>query len=270
MSETAILQSAKNSNCDLTKQKMTKLIKKLNLPVVEKITKNYAAFLVFENKILKLRLSHSGRKNIPGLEIYVDFLSSSLRHRFQQGLGKNQLFARAMGIKKGFSTVVDATAGLGTDSLFLAGLGLKVVAVERSPIVYSLLEDGYLRAIEDEGPENRPMTEAAKDQLEIVHSDSMEYLKSLNSQSRPDAIYLDPMFPEKKKSALSPKGMQALQAILPEADTKGDRELLEMALKVAKERVVVKRPLHAPAIESLVNHKFIGKSIRYDMYLVRR
>jgi 16S rRNA (guanine1516-N2)-methyltransferase len=51
-------------------------------------------------------------------------------------------------------------------------------------------------------------------------------------------------------------------------DTDAD-QLLGLALGVATRRVVVKRPVHAPFLaQKKPTHSFVGKTARFDMYLV--
>jgi len=78
-------------------------------------------------------------------------------------------------------------------------------------------------------------------------------------------VYLDPMFPAKRKQAASGKEMQALQAILGEqvdADV-----LFEAALATDAARIVVKRPRHAPHLGGRApNLTFEGRRCRFDVY----
>jgi len=86
---------------------------------------------------------------------------------------------------------------------------------------------------------------------------------------RPDAVYLDPMFPPKrKKSAAVNKEMRLLRELV--GDDLDAPDLLEVARGVARERVVVKRPDHAPPLAPYPSMSFLGKLVRYDVYLTRR
>ena len=86
---------------------------------------------------------------------------------------------------------------------------------------------------------------------------------------RPDVVYVDPMFPLRKKSAKVKKQMQAFHAIVgtdPDAD-----QLLANALIAAKYRVVVKRPTGAGFLaETKPNYSLEGKSTRYDIYALKK
>ena len=102
------------------------------------------------------------------------------------------------------------------------------------------------------------------DRMLLRSGDSADYLTTLNAGDI-DVVYLDPMFPERGKSAKAKKEMLAFQQLVGEGDNE-DR-LLDESRRVAKYRVVVKRPIKAPYMAS---HKpafdLRGKTIRYDVY----
>jgi 16S rRNA (guanine1516-N2)-methyltransferase len=83
-----------------------------------------------------------------------------------------------------------------------------------------------------------------------------------------DAVYLDPMFPSKAKSALPSKAMQWMSIMTENCLT--DEKLLEIAMDSATEKVILKRPLHAPILapDQLRGQKK-GKSHRFDIYMGR-
>ena len=264
-------------------------------------------WLVLTETHLELRQNHA--QTTP---IKVDFLSGKLAY-YRRTTGRNQLLARAIGVKKlNCPSVIDTTAGLGRDAFILASLGCQVTLLERSPIVAALLQDGIDRL------HAAPAYEAITLQLKQI--DAIAYLQTLKpansllprglpreptgdgdsqgepsapleSPSRelasrrrnsnrnkysapwggdiyyPDVIYLDPMFPERMKSALVKKEMRILHRLVGE-DVDAD-QLLAIALKRARKRVVVKRPRLAPTLIN-VSPSFCvkGESIRYDVYSV--
>ncbi len=102
--------------------------------------------------------------------------------------------------------VMDATAGLAQDAFVIAGMGSRVTLVERNPIMYSLIASGIYQGHRD--------VEIAKilDRMQAKHQDAIAYMKSLlepgKESERPDVVYLDPMYPSKKKlGSLTKKGM---------------------------------------------------------------
>jgi len=91
-----------------------------------------------------------------------------------------------------------------------------------------------------------PELTAITQNIRILNVRSQDHLASLSDTNNADIIYLDPMFPAKKKQAKVKKGMQFLQALLEPAE---NSLLLQTALAAANKRVVVKRPTGAQAIE---------------------
>lgn len=197
--------------------------------------------------------------------LHVDFIGGPLAHRKKYGGGRGQAIARAIGLKPGLTPprVLDATAGLGKDAFVLACLGCPVTLVERSPVVAALVEDAIRRAADDED-----FHDILANGFELVNAHAIDYMASLDDTHQPDVVYLDPMYPHRKKSAQVKKNMQILQKLLgQDADTE---QLLETALKCAGQRVVVKRPKGAEIIGSVKPTTCIeSKKTRYDVYVTR-
>lgn len=189
--------------------------------------------------------------------VYVDFSHLDLR-RYSPNLSRRQPLARAIGKKT--HTLVDATAGYCQDALLLALMGFRVTAIERSPVVIALAQDGLRRFAAQSGI-------ALAHRLQLINGDARAFLPSL--VPRPEAIYLDPMFPSKrKKSAAVKKEMRLLRELVgsdPDA-----LELLEISRQVALDRVIVKRPDDAPPLTPDPSMSIAGKLVRYDIYLAHR
>lgn len=192
--------------------------------------------------------------------VYVDFAGGAVNHRRKFGGGKGQSIAKAVGLKSGVTpSVVDGTAGLGRDAFVLASLGCEVTMLERSPIVAALLEDGLKRAKDD--PE---IGDWIGSRLKLVFASSLSKLEDLGIS--PDVVYLDPMYPHKKKSALVKKEMRVFQSLVG-ADLDADG-LFEPAMRVATKRVVVKRPDYAEYIANAEPSMAIEtKKNRFDVYV---
>ncbi len=167
------------------------------------------------------RLELRERGSRPGQGLCVDFESHRLR-RTTRNLSRRQPLARAIG--RAARTVVDATAGLGEDAMLLAEMGYEVTAIERSPVIAALLRDGLLRG---------------GSSLVVIEGDAAEVIPGLDPA--PEVIYIDPMFPPKRKrSALASKKNRLIRAVVGEDADAG--ALLELAIRSAVRRVVVKRP----------------------------
>lgn len=205
-----------------------------------------------------LALSKPGDKKAK--PFYIDLLSGSLRYRSAQAGLKKELVARAIGAKpKDHPYIVDATAGLGRDAFILASLGFTITLLERSPILFALLRDAMQRALYD------PQTADIITRMELIHTDAQTWLT--HTKSKPQVIYLDPMFPAREKSALVKKEMVILQELVgKDPDAKA---LFNTAHACASQRVVVKRPRLAPNISELApNYTLTGRSSRFDVYTV--
>ena len=200
--------------------------------------------------------------------IRVDFMFGSNNHRRRFGGGNGQAIAKAVGVSGRFlPRVLDLTAGLGGDGFVLASLGCRVSLVERHPLICSLLRDGINRAREE--GESDPSIRDLMNRLDLIECDSLEILSDITIDQRPDVIYLDPMFPHRKKSAKVKKEMQAFQYIVgSDIDSDG---LLERALEIARYRVVIKRPSVAKFLgDKKPTYSLEGKSTRFDIFALSK
>jgi 16S rRNA (guanine1516-N2)-methyltransferase len=141
----------------------------------------------------------------------------------------------------------------------LAALNCRVKALEKSPYVGVLVHDALTRAREN------AKTNSICERIDFSVGDSLEFLK-YSKNGDYDVIYIDPMFPPKKKSALPKKEMIILQRLLHRDDSKQDIELLTVALEKAG-RVVVKRPIGGAPLLRNPDLVFKGTSTRFDVYL---
>jgi len=167
--------------------------------------------------------------------------------------GKQPLL-RALAPARG-GTVIDATAGLAGDSLRLAMIADRVIAIERNAIVYALLVSALHTA--------KSGSLAVAGKIKPQFGDAINLIPQLPAA---DVIFIDPMFPAKRKrSALPPKAVRVLRNIV--GDDMDDAQLLSVARQHALRRVVVKRPLHAPPLASDHVALHEGKVVRYEVYL---
>ncbi len=149
--------------------------------------------------------------------------------------------------------VVDATAGLGGDTLLLSMMGLHVVAIEQSPILFVILRDRI----------DNMLTVEQRSRVRLCFGDSQLLLPTLPPPV--DVVYLDPMFPPRRKtSALPKKELMELRELA--AKPASGSELLNTALGVAVNRVVVKRLPESEPIGRAPDWQHQGKTVRYDVY----
>ncbi len=197
-----------------------------------------------------------------GSGIRVDFCSSR-NARIRTSASRREPLARAVGVSGSPLRVVDATAGLGRDAFQLAALGCDVIAIERSPVLGAMLRDGVLRA-----STVIAVNDILSSRFELIPGDAVEVLPTMVEHRRPDVVYLDPMFPsEGRSSALAKKEMQLFRMLVGDDDDAG--ALLEVAMKSARRRVVVKRLRRSPPLAATPDFCQRGKIARYDVYLTR-
>lgn len=233
------------------------LAEKFGLPLADRL---HESRFVLYLAAARLELRDLG-PDAPG-PVFVDFCGGRSAHRRSYGGGRNQPLARAAGLGKfPEPRVIDATAGLGRDAFVLASLGCRVTLIERSAVFAALLEDGIGRALLDAAV--CPIAE----RMNVIHADSRDYLRKLHAEHRPDAIYLDPMYPHREKSALAKKEMRYARVLV--GDDADSGELLAAALRTARHRVAVKRPKGAPNLPGPEPAAEItSANTRYDIYTV--
>ena len=237
------------------------LARELGLPVLDgavTATTGRPEFLLVQTaERLELRELRRGSSR----PIYVDFVGGPLGFRRLSGRSRRQPIARAVGLRGGPITVVDATAGLARDSFLLACLGCTVTAIERSSVLAALVRDGITRA-----EHHSPQLDAVLARFSLVLGDARSVLRSMTGSNAPDTIYLDPMYPPGKKAALVKKEMRLCRRLVGDDPDAG--ELFEAACRVAKKRVVVKRQLHAPPLGPDTDTTRRGTRVRYDVYIM--
>ena len=191
--------------------------------------------------------------------LVCDFLGGAVGHRFRTEAGRGNALARACGIAKGaLPSVIDATAGLGRDAFMLAGLGVQVTLIERSPAVHAALTSGLAAARVD------PSAAQVVWRMTLLQGDSRRLLGELSA----DVVLVDPMHPPRGNTALVKQEMRSLRALV--GDDPDAQDLMHAALACAKKRVVLKWPVRAPPMAGLraPSHQIVGKTTRYDVFII--
>lgn len=200
------------------------------------------------------------------VKVRADFVNATVAYRVDKGGRKDEMLAKAVGVKSAGLNILDLTAGLGGDAFILSSLGCTVRLVERNPIVRALLTEGLRSAREVANRTQERRLQDTLDRMHLLEGEASTVLTSDSVRMPPDVIYLDPMFPKRSKGALVKKEMQVLQALVG-ADEDADG-LLVGAMQMARKRVVVKRPKMAPCLDDREpSHVIRGKSNRYDIYM---
>ncbi|NVJ65821.1 MAG: class I SAM-dependent methyltransferase [Gammaproteobacteria bacterium] len=235
------------------------------LPLVTDVSElaDYHGYFSYQQVADQPALSFSAQLDRQLVSMNVDLVAGQVAYRRQHGGGRKQHIAKACGLKGNWQpSVLDATGGLGRDAAELRNLGCSLRIIERSPYVASLLQDAIQRAAR-----NPQTMELFTQGFELHHGQAIDLMSKLSLESKPDIIYLDPMFPPKQKSAAVKKEMRLVKLLVgedPDADN-----LLAIALDNAKKRVVVKRPSYAPYLNQQNPSMSIeSKGNRFDVYII--
>lgn len=199
------------------------------------------------------------KRDLQKSELRVDFVSGAVAHRLRFGGGRGQDLAKAMGFRSGKTPqVIDATAGLGRDSFLLASLGAQVTMIERSTRMHELLQAG----MEDARLQGGVFADIIA-RMTLLNGDAKDLLPTLSGE----AILIDPMHPPRKTTALVKQELRQVREIVGTDEDAAD--LMRVALKHARQRVVLKWPAKGDPIEGIpsCSHQILGKSTRYDVFM---
>ena len=190
-----------------------------------------------------------------GLSYQGDF--ENMLHRVTNGRLQHEMLAKAVKTDQENLKAIDATAGMGEDSLLLAACGYQVTLYEQNPVIAILLKDALRRA------KKNTVLKDIVSRMQLVEGDSIEHL---NKRLDPvDVIYLDPMFPGRRKSGLINKKLQLIQKLEPPCSK--ETALFDAAMAAQPSKIIVKRPLKSPYLDERVpSYSLKGKAIRYDCY----
>lgn len=195
-----------------------------------------------------------------GMELRPDL--AEMLPRIKQGALQREMLVKAARVKGVEAPrAVDATAGLGEDSLLLAAAGFTVTLCEADPVIAALLEDALARASAHEvlGP--------IVERMHLVAGDSRVTLERAGASTgaQPDVVYLDPMFPGRTKSAAVKKKFQLIHGLERPTEPLDEESLLQAALAAHPRKVVIKRPVKGPYLAGVKpSHAIAGKAVRYD------
>lgn len=195
-----------------------------------------------------------------GMRLRASF--DDMKRRLLHGKLNGELLVRAARLK-GIEepTLVDATAGLGQDSLLLAAAGFSVTLIECNPVIAAMLVDAIERARRD------PELADAAGRMRVIEGNSLKVLRDLSMP--PDVVYLDPMFPGRSKSAAVKKKFQLLHRL--EMPCEDEMALLEAARAAHPRKIVVKRPVKGPHLAGVKpDYTLRGKAVRYDCIVMAR
>ena len=225
-----------------------------NFSKLEKVTDKPSAnnYFVYDSNGLSFVKDSINPKEV----LHVDFLSGTLGWRLKR-VNHERNLRKALGKTDKQLSIFDSTAGLLTDTMIFLSLGHKVVAVEQSKIIYSLVKDAILRA-KDKIPELK--------NLIFLNDNSLEVYKSMSKEF--DVIYLDPMYPSLNKKNKKSGRLENIKKILEiENFTNCSENLVKDFLDLEYKKIILKRPLKLRKNYSNINYQVLGKTTRFDIYL---
>ncbi len=148
--------------------------------------------------------------------------------------------------------ILDITAGWGRDAMVMAQAGGHLTLLEKNPLMAAMLFQAH-QSLNDLKLQSN---------IKCVWADAHDYLKT--TTEKPDVIYIDPMHPERQKTALVKKHLQVLQQLVP--PNEDVEALIQLALQNVLKRVVVKWPEKQSA-HFKPTYSVHGKTIRFDVYI---
>lgn len=188
-----------------------------------------------------------------GLSFRGDF--ENMLHRLSNGRLSHEMLVHVAKTKEENPRAIDATAGMGDDSILLAAYGYDVIMFEQNPVVAALLKDAMRRA------KANPQLEPIMNRMHLIEGNSIEHMAKLEGEF--DVIYLDPMFPAKTKNSLVNKKLQLIQKL--EQPCVEEEELLAAAIAMNPKKIIIKRPLKGAELAGKKpSYTIKGKAIRYD------
>ncbi|MDQ7049525.1 MAG: class I SAM-dependent methyltransferase [Enterobacterales bacterium] len=232
------------------------LSKRLKLEAVLPLSQLDQSNAIFEQTAQGLKLHLMLDSEIQ--QLMFDLVQGEVASRAIKASKSNETIAKAIGCKPHFRPrLLDATAGMGRDAFIMAALGCQVVMQERNLAIFLLLQDALARFNQSS------LATSLKFPIELLFQDFFPRQQAVHKF---DLIYLDPMFPERKKSALVKKEMRLFKRLVGDDDDAD--ELLLKSLASGVKRVVVKRPKGAPCLaDKKPSHEIKAKKFRYDVYL---
>ncbi len=227
--------------------------------IVDMSSKSVFDFMLTKNKEDNWSLNQSqDQKSKDVISMALDFDQSKDYKRVVKK--KEDLLFKALGQPKSSLNVLDLTCGLAIDAVHFASLQAQVTSLERNPILYFLLKQAQKKCVQDR-----------IQKINIQFSNALTFLQQNEDLHRRfDAVYFDPMYPEKKKKSAKPrKEMQLFRNFV--GDDQDAEEVFQQMTRTEVPRLIVKRPnnseiLNCTSPSYLKPIVYQGKLVRYDVY----
>lgn len=177
----------------------------------------------------------------------IELHYTKFMQQFKRVGHKREPLSKSLGSKRPKS-IIDATFGMGGDSMYFLAMGLEVIAFEREPLIFLM---------------HKLKIESLTEQNEAFSRINLKLGNCLDTENV-DLIYFDPMYSEHNEKALPGKNMRIFRSLV---GSDADSEEVANKLRLKCHRLVIKRPIKAPLLLTGPTNSFKGKSTRYDVYL---
>lgn len=192
-----------------------------------------------------------------GMRYQGDF--SRMLSRVTKGRLHHEMLVKIAKTKTERPVAVDAAAGMGEDSFLLAAAGYEVYLFERDHVIAALLKDALRRAGQDE------QLREIVSRMHLREGNSIELMPQIGVT--PEIVFLDPMFPPRKKSGLIHKKLRLIQKL--EQPCADEKELFAAAAALHPKKIIIKRPLNGtPLADKKPSYTVKGRAIRYDVVVL--
>ncbi|MEM1230447.1 MAG: class I SAM-dependent methyltransferase [Pseudomonadota bacterium] len=190
------------------------------------------------------------------------------------GFGRRSGARESAGIAVAARTVLDGTAGWGVDGVTLARLGARVHLLEQEAPIWALCHDLCAASSAAVSAFASAVLPRGGAFAQAHHATFEDWLAGgLDAvPERVDVVYLDPMFPPRRKAAAARKRLQYLDALLAGREAPSAALIAQWVVAArerARERVVVKRRRHEGPPQPAADWQILGSSVRYDVYAAR-
>lgn len=175
--------------------------------------------------------------------------------------GEHDPFAEAAKLETGMS-FLDCTLGLASDSIvasFLVGDEGMVTGTEGQKYLAYVVKEGLHTWASGLEVMNKAMA-----RIKIIHTNSLDYLKSLPSESV-DCVYFDPMFEE---AILESDGIKALGHLALYHDL--TKDMVAEAIRVARCRVILKDHYKSKRFETYEFHVYRRKTAKFHFGVLEK
>lgn len=184
-------------------------------------------------------------------KIKIDKIKKNIIKRIKNP--EKELIAKTISHIKKYK-IIDTTGGIGIDSIIFASLGNKITLIEKQPLIIKILKNLF-KSLQE--------IKFITKNIKIKYGNSIKTIQHLKNNSK-NIIYLDPIFPIKKKNDITKAYASIIKNI--GSNTKNYKKLFEISLKKAK-KLIVKRKKNSESInKKKPTYKISGSKIRFDIY----